>query len=147
MKGIRCCRCWLLSGKIGKLKWLSSHLVKPFSVHVLQELSNLVGWFSYRRGSHHFLSMRERAVHNNLVAMVTHIPREYLLTLLITSQVNSSFSLHSEHHTLFCLNHDLLKGTPLTISNLHSTSSVVYRRAPSHLVGRGHVELLAQAHR
>ena len=122
-------------------------IIAYISIHVLQELSNLIGWFSYRRGSHHFLSMRERAVHNGLVDVLTHIPRQNLLTLLITSQVNISLSLHSEHHTLFCLKQDLLKGTPLTISNLHSTSSVVYRRAPSHLVGRDHVERLAQAHR
>jgi hypothetical protein len=110
-----------------------------------KDLASIIGWFTFRRNSRHYLSVRERAVHKSFLLMLEHIPRDAFLTALFTPEVAVNLSVHTHSSTLYRTKLGLLEPVPLKVANLHSTSSVAYRKVPSYLTGHEHLEKIASS--
>lgn len=68
----------------------------------------VVGWYRMRRQSSLSVSLRERAIHQNLESILG-IDKDKFLFCLFTSSVVENKSTHSFDHRLFCSNDNSLK--------------------------------------
>ena len=91
--------------------------------------------------------MRERAVHCSFLQLIDHIPCDSFLTALLTPDINMNYSVHTHHSTLYRTQLGILEPVALKFANLHSTSSVAYRKLPGYLTGSDQLERIASSHR